>query len=247
MKRITRRDLFLTASFLNRFLPKLSPVYTVSISHYCLFFLLGTQHYLCLDWRFGILKSSMWAIRKNLQNRAGFTIVELVIVIAIIGILATITVVAYNGVQDSAKISRAYTVVKNYQSALKLVALEYGLSSGSNACLGPVSAYTNNPGCGMGGQYANPVPSLNTYLANKGMTDQPLLPFSGDIGYIMYNGSYYGNNFNLIYNLPGEKVDCGVTPVISPNGSGVWGAHGAKYTLSNAGSGYTFCIVAIDP
>ncbi len=41
----------------------------------------------------------MWA-RKN---QSGFTIVELLIVIVVIAILATITVVAFNGVQDRAK------------------------------------------------------------------------------------------------------------------------------------------------
>lgn len=34
------------------------------------------------------------------QNKAGFTIVELLIVIVVIGILAAITIVAYNGIQD---------------------------------------------------------------------------------------------------------------------------------------------------
>lgn len=42
---------------------------------------------------------------KKKQN--GFTIVELLIVIVIIGILAAITAVAYNGIQERAKVSRA--------------------------------------------------------------------------------------------------------------------------------------------
>ena len=37
------------------------------------------------------------------QNRQGFTIVELLIVIVVIGILAAITIVAYNGIQNRAK------------------------------------------------------------------------------------------------------------------------------------------------
>jgi prepilin-type N-terminal cleavage/methylation domain-containing protein len=40
---------------------------------------------------------------KNLNKERGFTIVELLIVIVVIGILATITIVAYNGVQNRAR------------------------------------------------------------------------------------------------------------------------------------------------
>lgn len=37
------------------------------------------------------------------KNKNGFTIVELLIVIVVIGILAAITIVAYNGIQNRAQ------------------------------------------------------------------------------------------------------------------------------------------------
>jgi prepilin-type N-terminal cleavage/methylation domain-containing protein len=48
----------------------------------------------------------------------GFTIVELLIVIVVIGILAAITVVAYNGVQDRARVSRANSELNTLYQAI---------------------------------------------------------------------------------------------------------------------------------
>lgn len=58
---------------------------------------------------------------KNLRNRErGFTIVELLIVIIIIAILATIVIVAYNGISNRAKTTKAQsaaqTVIKKAEA-----------------------------------------------------------------------------------------------------------------------------------
>ena len=43
------------------------------------------------------------------RMKSGFTIVELLIVVVVIAILATITIVAYNGIQNQAKDSALRT------------------------------------------------------------------------------------------------------------------------------------------
>jgi prepilin-type N-terminal cleavage/methylation domain-containing protein len=57
---------------------------------------------------------------KNIKQQ-GFTIVELLIVIVVIGILAAITIVAYNGIQNRGKTaaaqSAANTVIKKAEAA----------------------------------------------------------------------------------------------------------------------------------
>lgn len=54
--------------------------------------------------------------------RSGFTIVELVIVIAVIGILAAITIAAYKGTQDRARATAIISGIKNVDEAFRLVA-----------------------------------------------------------------------------------------------------------------------------
>ena len=68
----------------------------------------------------------MWAKLKYRQQ--GFTIVELLIVIVVIGILAAITIVAYNGVQDRAKASAMASDFSNNNKVAKLIGASTGNS-----------------------------------------------------------------------------------------------------------------------
>lgn len=59
-------------------------------------------------------------------KRKGFTIVELLIVIVVIGILAAITIVAYNGTQQRARDSQRESDVKTIVKALELYYIDNG-------------------------------------------------------------------------------------------------------------------------
>ena len=54
------------------------------------------------------------------QNQKAFTIVELLIVIVVIGILAAITIVAYNGIQSRARASQASAALSQAKKKLEL-------------------------------------------------------------------------------------------------------------------------------
>lgn len=60
------------------------------------------------------------------RNQVGFTIVELLIVIVVIAILAAITIVAYNGIQNRAKASSAQTAAAQAGKRIMQFSIESG-------------------------------------------------------------------------------------------------------------------------
>lgn len=84
-----------------------------------------------------------------MRQSPGFTIVELLIVIVIIGILASITTLAFNGVRERAYATRAQSVVDSYLKVLQMYKVDHGEypsypgsdSPGTWACLGTTTHY----------------------------------------------------------------------------------------------------------
>lgn len=64
--------------------------------------------------------------RAKRLRRAGFTLVELMVVIAIIGILATLVVPQFMGFLDDAKVNAAKTQIKNFETALQAYKIKVG-------------------------------------------------------------------------------------------------------------------------
>ena len=79
-------------------------------------------------------------------KQLGFTIVELLIVIIVIAILATLVITAYNGVQTKAKNTKTVVAVEAWVKAINL----YHADTGNwpvNSCLGDSDTYDGDGIC----------------------------------------------------------------------------------------------------
>jgi prepilin-type N-terminal cleavage/methylation domain-containing protein len=107
----------------------------------------------------------------------GFTIVELLIVIVVIGIIASITIVSYNGVQARGQDVRRKSDITNIQDAIEIYKI-------NNAALPPVTA-ANTDASGWEVSYKNA--SFIPPLVSSGVLSSQLLdPLNTSTYYYRY-------------------------------------------------------------
>lgn len=82
-------------------------------------------------------------LRKRLSESAGFTLVELIVVIAVLGILAGIAVPRLTGVQDKAKLAEAETALGTLKNAMDMYYIENTTDSGINTDITSSHAITD--------------------------------------------------------------------------------------------------------
>ena len=154
-------------------------------------------------------------------KQTGFTIVELLIVIVVIGILAAITIVSFNGVTSRAKAVAQVSVVESYSKIITAYYASngaYPVPTAIYACLGNPSGQNScgsttggQNACGYGGITVDA--PLNTKLAT--VASLPVVPWNAyqcaaaaGIG-IIY--AYYSTTSVFLY----FWVDGSICPSIS--------------------------------
>jgi prepilin-type N-terminal cleavage/methylation domain-containing protein len=91
----------------------------------------------------------MHSLTNKTSRSRGFTIVELLIVIVVIAILAAISIVAYNGIQERGRNAKTASATKQYITALNLYAVDNSSYPGMRACIGDGYTYNGTAGvCG---------------------------------------------------------------------------------------------------
>lgn len=194
-----------------------------------------------------------------LKTKSGFTIVELLIVIVVIAILAAISIVAYNGIQqranNMARISNAGDAVK----ILSAYIATYGKYpyAGGNSCIGNGFAENNTKCWGVDSVTPSTrASSLNDVELTKigslpnNTTPQVQTPAWNALGPVyLYNTSYtVDGNVNpllVLYFLDGANQDCGLSNVVRSTATNTYITVASSPKYSTVSGNSTACFVAV--
>lgn len=186
------------------------------------------------------------------KRQGGFTIVELLIVIVVIGILAAITIVAYNGIQQRANNSAVVAGARNTFNLIK----SYKATYGSYPSLGGYCLTVDNSCVNYN---STAVSSNNTSWLNelrKIGTPATSVPATASNKYGIYFDGYSPRTYNheaipglIMYWLKGDSQPCQLSSIVIGDSAPLPGEENAFITSPNpwtsSGGGITSCWVSV--
>ena len=190
-------------------------------------------------------------VRRLATKNSGFTIVELTVVVAVIAILAAVTVVAYQGIQARANDATVKTAAENFATALKQYSVRNSPPSGFGwGSTGPVTDGVctggNNGGWAQPNTYQCAIGDVmlaNDYLPSNFFTELPKNEVYNSNRYVFMlyrcGGGNPANRYLLYYSLqnPNDQDDqqyienanmCGIS---SPHAAAQYDRYGMRGSL----------------
>ncbi len=207
-------------------------------------------------------------INRASQSSSGFTIVELLIVIVVIGILASISVVAFNGVSLRANNSSRTSMASQMKKVFDITKIDTTIGQVKatlqydtwyRACLGTGYPDVNSDGirdCAAynGSPFVSETTNFNAMLAKTAAVPsmasyRPVAATNGDIYYGPYISSITVDgvdSLSLEYFLEGTNQLCTLGPLIYITGAGaatLTSQGEPRYTSS--ANGITVCKIRV--
>ncbi len=173
------------------------------------------------------------------KSTSGFTLVELIIVIVVIGILAAIILVAYNGITQQARVAKTLSAIDGWAKAIRVYKAQTGDFPTKQSCLGSTTTYDGDGFC-WGTSYWEVKPAFLSQM--DPYIDSYPEPDTTFIGSGMHRGAFYiirtdvtPNEHNIRAMFAGEdKCPASSVGPLTPKrtnhaktASGVW----CEYTL----------------
>lgn len=170
----------------------------------------------------------------------GFTLVELLIVIVVVAILAGISVVAYNGIQQRAQTAAIVSTVRGYASIFEMYAATHGRFPPANwQCIGGVDGLPAEDGYDAGYCFKPSSPtagdnpsSTAVEAAIREFSSSPPSPLIPEIQYnsvhkyrgIIFDAESGTNNYKAVieFFIPGAPADCPIGKRVSWNYTYKW-------------------------
>ena len=193
------------------------------------------------------------------KRQAGFTIVELLIVIVVIAILAAVSVVAYTGIQNRAEASKTAAAIRAYKDALVMYKADKGTYPATGAfCLGdqyepfegettPSCRYSTSPIHVSGGATSRNL--LKPYLGDQLPMPSSKFIYSGAIAFV--GGHFYGSAYG--WTLDGNPVvaieyytkadTCPVGPVYTYGSGGVFSSPSVDRSATLTGGSRCYLLL----
>jgi prepilin-type N-terminal cleavage/methylation domain-containing protein len=185
-------------------------------------------------------------------KQPAFTIVELLIVIIVIGILATISIIAYNGITQKAKNTAIINAASQSLKMIEVYIAQYGTypystsGSGWGCITTDVTCTWDN-----GGAIVPANSTFDTNMAKIGVLPKSV-PISGPNGnglIIFYSANFTQDGvsapFTLRYWLLGTNQKCGVGGVVTVAGN-VLASSTSGYSAGSSVDGTkTVCAISV--